>query len=268
MTDSNQNMSKSEFTGMMLGQVHPVILSSEHIDEHYSHGGIGTAFVLGYCGELFVVTALHVLNNQSAAHDKLRILLRNAPLSILFDLRAVFRDESDPDPESDLVILRIMKSQHAALYAAGLVSLDAAECALIEEFSRVESFDVFGYPEAGRSYDYEENILGAQLHWLKGELTEPTVQGLSTLKIKGQRPSDFNGMSGSVVIADVDDLWRFAGLVTLASNERGILSFIPAEKITHHLDEMMRMELTGIVVAEDSGSVDGGSGDAGEKRSL
>jgi hypothetical protein len=258
VTDSDQYMSEIEFTDMMLGQVHPVILTSEHIDEHYSHGGIGTAFVLEYCGALFVVTALHVLNNQSAAHDELRILLRNAPLSILFDLRAIFQDESEPDPDSDLVILRIVKSQHAALYAAGLVSLDAAECAFIEDYSRAESFDVFGYPETGRSYDYEEKILGAQLHWLKGELAEPTVQGLSALRITGQRPSDFNGMSGSVVIADVDDLWRFAGLVTLASNERGILSFIPAEKITHHLDEMMRMELAGIVVAEDSGSVDGG----------
>ncbi len=266
MTDSDQYISEGEFTDMMLGQVHPVILSSEHIDEHYSHGGIGTAIVLRYCGELFVVTALHVLNNQSATHEELRILLRNAPLSILFDLRAVFRDESDPDPDSDLVILRVVKSQHTALYAAGLVSLDAADCAFIEEYSRAESFNVFGYPEAGRSYDYEEKILRAQLHWLKGELTESGVQGLSTLLITGQRPSDFNGMSGSVVIADVDGLWRFAGLVTLASNERGILSFIPAEEITHHLDETTRMELTGIVVPEDAGSADRVSGDTGGRK--
>ncbi|WP_245586779.1 hypothetical protein [Pseudomonas cremoricolorata] len=258
MTDSDQYMSENEFRDMMLGQVHPVILSSEHLDEHYSHGGIGTAFVLEYCGELFVVTALHVLKNQFAAHDELRILLRNAPLSILFDLRAVFRDESDPDPDSDLVILRIVKSQHTELYAAGLVSLNAAECAFIEDYSRAESFDVFGYPEAGRSYDYEANVLGAQLHWLKGELTAPAVQGLCTLQIRGHRPNDFNGMSGSVVIADVDGLMRFAGLVTLASNERGILNFIPAEKITHHLDEMIRMELAEIIVPDDSGSVDEG----------
>lgn len=88
-------------------------------------------------------------------------MLRNAPLSILFDLRAVFRDESDPDPNSDLVILRIVKSQHTELYAAGLVSLNAAECAFIEDYRRAESFYVFGYRQAGRSYDYEANILGA-----------------------------------------------------------------------------------------------------------
>lgn len=63
-------------------------------------------------------------------------------------------------------------------------------------------------------------------------------------------------MSGSLVIADVDGLMRFAGLVTLASNEGGILNFIPAEKIVHHLDEMLRLELAGVVEAEDSGSVD------------
>ena len=66
MQESEEFMSSAEFVDMMLGQVHPVILSSEHHDEHFSHHGVGTAFVLEYAGELFVVTAQHVLNNQGA----------------------------------------------------------------------------------------------------------------------------------------------------------------------------------------------------------
>ena len=239
MHDSEEFISVDAFIDMMLGQVHPVILSSEHHGEYYSHGGVGTAFVLEYGGELFVVTALHVLNNQSATHEELRILLRNTHLSILFDYRAVFRDESDPDLDSDLVILRVVKSQHAALYAAGLTSLDAAYCAETQDFCRADSFHVFGYPDEGRWYDYEERVLGAQLHWLRGDLSEPGLRGLSTIKIVSNRPNDFNGMSGSLVIADVDDVWKFAGMVTLASEKHGHLNFIPAEKITHHLNEMM-----------------------------
>jgi hypothetical protein len=176
MLDSEEFMSAQAFTDMMLGQVHPVILSSEHHDEYYSHHGIGTSFVLEYGGELFVVTALHVLNNQLATHDDLRILLRNAPVSILFNQRAVFQDESDPDLDADLVILRVAKKQHAALYAAGLTSLDAACCVETEDFCRADGFHVFGYPDEGREYDHEEKVLGAQLHWLRGQLVEPGLR--------------------------------------------------------------------------------------------
>lgn len=252
MHDSEEFMSAQQFTDLMRGHVHPVILSSEHLDDYYTHGGVGTAFVLEYEGELFVVTPQHVFNNQCATHDDLRILLRNAPISILFDLRSVFRDEADPDPDADLAILRVAKEQHAALYEAGLTSLDAANCAETDDFCRAESFHVFGYPEEDRAYDQEEKVLGAELAWLSGELTEPGVEGLSTLKIVGHRPEKFNGMSGSLVIADIDGLWKFAGMVTLASDPCGVLNFIPAEKITYYLHKMMLMEMMGAVLHEDA----------------
>ncbi|WP_405128838.1 hypothetical protein [Pseudomonas urmiensis] len=253
MQDSEEFMSEQAFTDMMHGQVHPVILSSEHLGWDQTHGGAGTAFVLEYGGELFIVTALHVLNNQYAAHDDLRILLRNAPISILFDQRAVFQDESDPDLGADLAILRVVKSQHTALYAAGLTSLDAAKCAETDDFCRAEGFHVFGFPEADREYNHQDKILGAKLHWLRGELAEPGVKGLSTVKVVGQRPEKFNGMSGSLVIADVDGLWKFAGMTTLASDPKGLLNFIPAEKITYYLHKMMLMEMMGAVLPEDAG---------------
>lgn len=249
MQESEQFMSSTEFVDMMQGQVHPVILSNEHYSEKYSHHGVGTAFVLEYAGELFVITAQHVLNNQSAAHDELRILLRNAPLSILFDQRAVFRDETDPDLDSDLVILRVVKSQHKTLFAAGLASLDAACCAETADFSRADLLHVFGYPDEGRGYDYDNKVLDAQLHWLTGHLATPCISGLSTIKIKGHRPKDYRGMSGSVVIADVDDVWKFAGMVTLAENH-DLLHFIPAEKITYYLSKMLLMDMMGLVLPE------------------
>lgn len=68
----------------------------------------------------------------------------------------------------------------------------------------------------------------------------------------GQRPSNFNGMSGSVVIADIDDLWKFAGMVTLASEPLGQLNFIPAEKIAYYLNKM--------VYGNDGGGITRGGG--------
>ncbi|QBZ92815.1 hypothetical protein EPZ47_15345 [Pseudomonas viciae] len=59
----------------------------------------------------------------------------------------------------------------------------------------------------------------------------------------GDRPEDFRGMSGSVVIADADDVWRFAGMVTLASEKNDLLNFIPAGKIAYYLNKMVLTEM-------------------------
>ncbi|MBM6443466.1 hypothetical protein JQF37_07545 [Pseudomonas sp. MIL9] len=86
-------------------------------------------------------------------------------------------------------------------------------------------------------------MLDAQLHWLRGQLATPGIPGLSTIKIEGDRPGDYRGMSGAVVIADVDDVWKFAGMVTLASEKHDLLNFIPAEKIAYYLNKMVLMEI-------------------------
>lgn len=236
----------------MEGQVHPVILSNESQDEHYSHHGVGTAFVLEHGGELFVVTAQHVLNSQNAGHEDVRIRLRNAPVSIIFDRRAVFRDDSDPDPDSDLVILRVVESQHQTLFAAGLTCVRATDCIRAEQIDAVDVFYIFGYPDEGRGYDYDQKSLKAVLWCLSGLLTEPAVPGLATVKITSERPAKLRGMSGSMVTAEIDDEWKFAGLVTLASDTKGLLSFIPAEKIVYYLDKMLFMEMMGMVQPEDA----------------
>ncbi|GFZ63028.1 hypothetical protein PSE10A_55390 [Pseudomonas amygdali pv. eriobotryae] len=75
----------------------------------------------------------------------MRILLRNAPVSILFDLRAVFSEEFDPELNSDLVILQVVEEPHADSYAAGLTGLDAACYVNTGHFCRAGSVHGFGY---------------------------------------------------------------------------------------------------------------------------
>lgn len=187
MQQSEEFMSVVELVDMLHGHVHPVILSSEHYDEYYSHHGVGTAFVLELAGELFVVTAQHVLNNQGATHEQLRILLRKAPISILFDLCSVFREEADPDLDSDLVIFRVAKSQHAALFTAGLASLNADYYAQTRDLGRADALYVFGYPDEGREYDYDSKAVGCA-----DALSEGTAR---STKAKG--PFDHQNCRGS-----------------------------------------------------------------------
>lgn len=229
------------------GQVHPVILSYE--DEYLStHHGVGTAFVLEHAGELFVVSAQHVLHSQGATPEDLRIRLRNAPLSILFDRRAVFA--ADYDPDFDLLILRIIQSQHEALIAAGLRWVRAADSIPTEQLSCVDIFRVFGYPDVGREYDYDKNLFTAVLCSVSGVPVESIIPGLTTLKVIGDRPNMFRGMSGSMVIAETDGEWEFAGMVTLASDVEGLLSFIPAETIVYYLDRILVLEMTSNILTD------------------
>ena len=240
-----------EFGELLEGQVHPVILETE--TEFFSEPqGVGTAFVLEHAGELFLISAQHVLNSQHAKHHDLRILLRNAPISIQFDRRAVFQDESDPDPSSDLVIMRIAESQHDALFAAGLSCVRATDCIESGRMSEVEIFRIIGYPDQDREYDYDKNVLSAVIWCVNGVLTEPSLPGLTRVKVFGKRPRKFRGMSGSFVMAETNDDWKFAGMVTLASDTEGLLNFIPAEKIVYYLDRMLLMEMGGMFLSEDT----------------
>src|ERR1700712_1125326 len=84
--------------------------------------------------------------------------------TLLIYLCSLFRDVSDPDLDSDLVIFRIVKSQHAALFAAGLSSLNADYCAQTRDLGRADGLYVFGYPDEGRGYDHDNKVLNAQMH--------------------------------------------------------------------------------------------------------
>ncbi len=220
------------------GQVHPVILSYE--DEYITHHGVGTAFILEHAGKLFVVSAQHVLDNQRAKPEDLRIRLRKVPVSIVFDRCAVF--DPDYEPDFDLLILRILESQYEVLIDAGIRWLKTTDSIETDQQSCVDIFRIFGYPDAGRAYDYDNKLLSAVLCSVSGVLVESTLSGLTTLQVQGDRPATFRGMSGSVVIAETDEEWKFAGMLTLASDVKGLLNFIPAENIVYYLDRLVMLD--------------------------
>lgn len=251
MQESPEFISLDELGDLLEGQVHPVILETE--TEYFSEPqGVGTAFVLEHAGELFMISSQHVLNSQGATHTDLRFRLRNAPVSIQLDRRAVFQDEHDPEPDSDLAIMRIPESQHDALFAAGLSCVRATDFVETDRMSEVEVFRIIGYPDEGREYDYDQKMLSAVIWCVNGVLTEPSVKGLIRVKVVGKRPRKFRGMSGSFVMSETTEEWKFAGMVTLASDNEGLLNFIPAERIVYYLDRMLLDEMAGLLEQEQA----------------
>lgn len=229
---------------MVEGAVYPVILHNEC--ESIPYFGVGTAFLLEHEGHLFAITAQHVLDNQNARNSDLRLLLKDNEHFMLFDMEAVFNPEYEP--HYDLLIRRVTKLQHKHLVDSGAYWVHTSSTIVEEGFHEVSAFWAFGYPEEGRGYDYDRKAFSASLEVFGGNYSPPEVPGLGTIKLFSDGPSSFRGMSGSLVLADLDDMMRFAGMVTMASERSGIVNFIPASVIVHYLDRLNEMAENGLYV--------------------
>ncbi|MCQ4298077.1 hypothetical protein NAU58_21090 [Pseudomonas stutzeri] len=237
MSDDGEFVSIGELTKILQGQIHPVILKST--DDQYPYYGVGTAFILEFEQQLFVVTAKHILDSQHATSSDLQILLRKNGYSVQFDAEAVF--QPDYSPHFDLVILRIAAFQQELLRSLGAYWINLTDSIADDEQPNADHFCIVGYSEDDREYNYEQQTFTAELSILEARLTTPQVDGLSTLHVFGERPSSFRGLSGSLVVANVDGIWKLAGMLALAHEETGILNFISADTIGFYLIRLIDM---------------------------
>lgn len=246
MEDQEVLVSPQNIYEMIRGQVHPVVLSydCEHIPFH----GVGTAFILEHRNELFLISAQHILDSQRADANDIRIVYGEPPLSITFDRKAVFNPEMEP--HFDLVIMRIASFQRDVMAELGFFWIGTEYGLGREGFPIASDFLVAGYPDEGRAYDYENRIVSAELAVLIGKHITPIVSNLNTLAIHEPRLLSFRGLSGSLVIAELDGEWRFAGMATMGSETSSLINFIPASVIVHYLDRTCELEEAGELLNE------------------
>lgn len=223
---------------LLRGAVHPVFLLSGNSD--YPYYGVGTAFILKHEDQLYAISAGHVLTSQKAAEDQFCLLTTKRTISVQFDRAMVFK--SDSDPEHDLLIRRILPSQKATLFAAGIEPIDSNETLESEFFGSAIEVAVVGYPEQGRNYDYEKRLVSAQIYAVMSFPAESNVPGLQATQANGQVPKSMRGMSGSVVVALFPDEVLFAGMAIMASEATGLVHFIPGSRIVDYLDEASELE--------------------------
>lgn len=221
----------------MRGQVYPVLLHYE--SETTPLYGVGTAFLLEHKGHLFAISAQHILDSQGASWDDFGLTLKDSLTIMAFDGAATFNPEYEP--HFDLLIRRISPLQHAAVTDSGAFWLDTSAGLSEEAFPFADHFLVFGYPDEGREYDYERKAIVATIEALIGQHTEPQIPGLQTLKIINEGPISYRGFSGSLVIADIDGEWRFAGMVTMGAEATQLMNFIPASVITYYVDRVTEL---------------------------
>ena len=214
------------------GAVHPVILLSGDAD--YPYYGVGTAFILKHEDQFYAISAAHVFTSQEAAEDQFCLLTPKGKITVQFDRAMVFKTE--PGPEHDLMIRRILPSQRDTLFAAGIEPLDSYDTLEERFFDGAREVAVVGYPEQARDYDYEKRLVSAQIYTLMSVPAQSNVPGLQATQASGRVPMSMRGMSGSIVVAFFSDGALFAGMAIMASEATGLVHFIPGSRIVDYLD--------------------------------
>lgn len=216
------------------GQVRPVIIRSTN--EEFPYSGVGTAFILEYKNQLFIVSAQHVVVNQGAKNEEFTIFIGNPCYSLIFDLEAVFQTEYEP--HFDLLIRRIAPFQRDLLIDKGAYWIGTEFTIDPKHHQNVDIFYVFGYSEDYRAYDYEAKRISASLSCLPAKLANSNLEHMVSLQLLQTPPFSLRGFSGSPVIAVIDNEWMFAGMLTLAVASTGALNFIPAYRILRYLQQL------------------------------
>ena len=238
MEEPNPSITKEELYKTIRSQVHPVILRCSN--DEYPYHGVGTAFIIEHANHLFAITAQHLFASQYSSVEDFRIFTKNGFHKLIFDRASV--SHRDFPPHADLQVFRISPSQRNELIDLGVHWISLEDSIDIQEQKEAHKYYVFGYPEGFREYDYESKRAFATLIVLIGKITSPAIKGLSTIIIDQTESISMRGLSGSLVIADINEYWKFAGMVILASEKSGMINFIPETTIRDYLNHLVELE--------------------------
>lgn len=190
--------------------------------------GVGSAVLLRYQGGLYCLTADHVIHNQHASYEEMRVLTSGTPPAGI-PFQSYLRPKSDKldDDHLDIVVYKVIEKaleRHLG-HKPKAVALDQRfypakfmpdGCPLI----------VAGYPDADDRYDHDAGILRDHLLIKSGEkgdsqIGEPVYSFHST-----PTHLDYRGMSGSPVLGWINKHLFFIGVVIRGSSSSGIMHFI------------------------------------------
>jgi len=205
--------------------------------------GYGSSLIVKLGLDAFWVTARHVIEKQYQDIYSLRIFTDSSKWSLSFDsLLDIEADECDPD-FSDLFISKVETNSYFKAGGSDFLAHELEPGSLNpNEFSCGSSLIVVGYPESGRSYDYETLRM-------KKTLTDYAViynghsEGMehchSVLFDSFYSAEEYNGLSGAPVYSNNNGALYLVGIMIRASADRG--HFIDIGVLKHALDKFTKL---------------------------
>lgn len=226
----------------------PVIFRSSCSE--YPWYGLGTAFIVGYKKNLFVITAKHVVENnitKNEVHNAVELQRFNVFLPgfndpLPLDGCAVYepgKDNPDLTHVGDVIIYHVNREHFQELFPGyKYLSLQAEKNFLSPSTLKPgEYLAVFGYPEEGRSICFDRKELIAKPYLKGGILVEKLLDYLYVFQSKAC-DYDFNGLSGSPVFHLSPAGIRIVGMALRGSNSSGKLNFLDVELILHGIERI------------------------------
>lgn len=196
--------------------------------------GFGSSFLLNYNGNVYVITAKHVIENQKADPRHIRILIPQCTLALPID--NIFSRTFDNNGEEieDFLLLKINHIQFMKESKQNLYSWDFKNRSYpTSQLSIGTEILVAGFPFIKENrYDYANKQINEILLIRTGNINTSILgSGMHTMEA-GSSEYPSNGMSGSPIFCrKKDGDLYFVGLVTRGSKYSEILHFISSEVI-------------------------------------
>ncbi len=196
--------------------------------------GFGSSFLLNYKGNVFAITAKHVIENPKADCRHTRILMPNTGMALPIKraFTPSFDDPENKDEVDDFILFEIddalfTQESNKDLYSWNFErwSFPASKVPIGVEIL------VAGFPFSNDRYDWDNNKINELMLIRTGNLAKSSLcEGLYTMEgIPSE--TDFNGLSGSPIFCRNKGYVFFIGLVTRGTASSGKLHFIGSEFI-------------------------------------
>lgn len=201
--------------------------------------GKGSSFLFNYDETVYAITAKHVVENQQANPQHLRIFMQgtNVALPIKGGFTVSFDQHDNKEEVEDFLIFEIDDQLFIQESGQDLYSWDFKRWSYpTSKVAEDTEILVAGFPFTDEIYDYDNKKINHLLLMRTGNLTN-SILGKDMYTMEGL-PSEtpFNGLSGSPVFCRLDGFVYFIGLVTKGSSSSGKLHFIGSEVIRNAME--------------------------------
>lgn len=203
---------------------------------HFAEGeglpwGFGTAIIVQYKSDFFIVTARHVLENQQAKVEDFRVRLDGVNIAIpvcSFSKVKVSDGSSLSSPEDlDVIIFEVDQRLYKSISLQPLISYCTEESVCSSYFiPDGAELLVAGYPEIENRYDYESEKINDPLAFKVG--TKSVLGMGDPMYMFSGEPFNktYNGMSGAPVFWIENGVLKVTGMVLMGTASSGILHYV------------------------------------------
>jgi hypothetical protein len=215
---------------------------------------IGSGVTVSYDGEFYLITARHVITNNTKNNNSVVVPQLSSGGS-WWSTNAVIHLEASPLFEmdnafGDLAVFSMLSGNENKILIDEYDYLSTLHCC---DLSHSQPLFAHGYPDVGSSIDIDGRFIGSTLFSFEGLYDgDSSSMGVGVFKSEDLKDIDVNGMSGGpVTCLDYSRIGKhlLAGIIISGGVGSGVLHFIHASMLVRALEyavpELRRLRVHG-----------------------